>query len=262
MLKPDDEQPFLTTALATRLAVVEVRSFARATYPPNDIDLLRELPSNLTTADQQAAFLVGYCLDSGWKHNPSLLEQTLTALITAGVEVATLGPIRDRVRVRIDPVPNPIGALWLEADMPFFSRGNLRPLVENLLTADAQPILQIAGPPQDGEECGKSYTREFLDYVGTRARKDVHVVFAEIPKGTGPSYSVEELADALVTPTNRDISTRPPRAATGRRRRPWGRSRSRPRCGPGPRGLPPASGPGPRAWSPPTVPEPLPAPSS
>jgi hypothetical protein len=214
MLTPRDEQPFVTSVLAARLAVVDVRLFARTTLAPDDMEFLRDLPNNLTLPDQHAEFLIGHCLDSRWTHTPSLLERVLTALITAGLEVPRLVPIRDRVRQGIDPNPSPIDARWLDANLPFFSRVDLRRHVEDLLITDAQPILQIAGPAQGGEECGKSYTREFLDYVSSRVRRDVHVIFAEIPKGTGPSYAVEELAEVLVAPTGKDISLRPMRAAS------------------------------------------------
>jgi hypothetical protein len=205
------EQTVVANALAARLAIIGVRPFVTAALSPDDVDLLRLLPNDFTVADAQAQFVVGHCLDSRWDRTPSLLERLLTTLIVAGVQAAELIPLRDRVRQKIDPNPDPAMALWLTAEMPFFGRNSLRPLVRSLLSADARPILQIAGPTANGEECGKTYTRWLLEHACS-LRKDVHAVFVGLAKGYGPSYSVESLADALVAPTTRDVASRPQRA--------------------------------------------------
>ena len=121
-------------------------------------------------------------------------------------------PLRDRVALgdNYDPNPDPFLSLWLRDTMPFFSRSQLRPIVKALIANNSQPILRVIGP----EASGKTYTRELIDHVCTSTRSDVHVVLAEVAKGAGPSYPVEELADTLVTPTVRDVATRPPRTAS------------------------------------------------
>jgi hypothetical protein len=209
MLKPD-EQPFVKDAIATRLAIIGVRPFVTSVLAPNDVEFLKQLPSDFVTTDAQAASLLGYCLDSDWVSRPSLLERVLAALITAGIEVAALTPIRTRVASGVNPNPDPAKALWLDAEMPFFGRDSLRPLITSLLSGYATPILQIVGPQVDGEECGKTYSRWLLEYA-CNLRQDVNPIFVGLAKGLGPSYPVESLAEALVAPTGRDITLRPPR---------------------------------------------------
>jgi hypothetical protein len=205
------EQTVVADALASRLAIVGVRTFVTAALAPFDVELLRLLPTDLGTADAQAMFVISYCLDSQWDKTPSLLERLLATLIVAGVATDALMPLHERVHNRIDPNPDPAMALWVGAEMPFFGRASLRPLVKSLLAADARPILQIVGPAIDGEECGKTYTRWLLEYA-CNLRNDVHSVFVSLPKGYGPSYAVEFLAEALVAPTSRDVASRPQRS--------------------------------------------------
>jgi hypothetical protein len=94
--------------------------------------------------------------------------------------------------------------------MPFFSRCKLRPAVKTLLAANAQPILRIIGP----ERSGRTYTSELIDHVCAMTRLDVHVIPVIVAKGAGPSYTVEDLADTLVAPTTRDVSSRPARSSS------------------------------------------------
>jgi hypothetical protein len=213
MLTPS-EQKTVQEALAVALAEGgDVRAYVKATFAPRDVNILRDLPTNLTKSDEQATFILSACLDSRWPPPPelSLLELLLTALVTTGD--TALVPLRDRVRLgeSADPNPDPVKTLWVRETMPFFSRDKLRPTVKVLLTADAQPILRIIGP---SEKSGKTYTGELIDHASAVTRRDVHVVIAEVAKGAGPSYGPEDLADTLVTPTTRDVNTRPKRTAS------------------------------------------------
>lgn len=212
MLTPA-EQNTVREILAIELAQTgDIRAYVTSTFTPRDTPILRELPINLTKADDQATFILSYCLERRWPPPPgkALLDVLLATLVNAGN--AALVPLRDRVArgEMFDPNPDPAKTLWVRETMPFFSRDMLRPIVKALLANDAQPILKIVGP----EGSGKTYTRELIDHVCANTRTDVHVVSAEVAKGAGPSYSVEELADTLVTPTTRDLNTRPQRATS------------------------------------------------
>ena len=208
-----DEQVAVQNALAEALAEDgDVRAYVTATFSARSSAMLRDLPTNLTKPDQQAEFVLSFCLDRRWPPPPekSLLEVLLAALVTGGR--TALAPLRDRVRLgeAADPNPDPVKALWVRDTMPFFSRDRLRPIVKALLAADAQPIMKIIGP----EKSGKSYTQELIDHVCAVTRRDVRVVSAEVAKGAGPSYTVKDLAQTLVTPTIRDVSLLPPPTAS------------------------------------------------
>jgi hypothetical protein len=212
MLTPTEQTTVIDT-LANELAQSgDVRTYVTTTFTPREGPILRELPTTLVKPDDQAAFVVSYCLEQRWPLPPdkALMEVLLAAMVTSGR--ADLVPLRDRVALgdKFDPNPDPFMSLWVRDTLPFFSRTQLRPIVKALLGNNSQPILRITGP----EASGKTYTRELIDHVCTSTRTDVHVALAEVAKGAGPSYPVEELADTLVTPTIRDVATRPLRTTS------------------------------------------------
>jgi hypothetical protein len=191
----------------------DARAFISSTFMGNDAEMLHLLPTSLTLPQHQASFVVSRCLDGQWSRNPTLMDQLLDTLVN-NYQYAFQTQL-DRVRQgpSADPNPNPAVALWLATHMPFFSRQNLRPVLKNLVNSDIQPILRIVGPPENGDECGKSYTRELVEHI-RETRTDLRVAHARIEKGLGPSSSVESVAMALVAPTGKDLDTMPKRSTS------------------------------------------------
>jgi hypothetical protein len=211
MLTPDEQQQ-VTTALADVLGREDVRVYIATVFTGgDDVDLLQDLPNTYNLPQPQAVYVVGRCLDGRWSRMPSLMERLLEDLIARGHSFV---PQRDRVRAKKDPNPDPFKTLWLSANMPFFSRKDLRDVLNTLLTTDAQPILRIVAHPQCQEPCGKSYTVELLEFIRDHTRHDLRLASVIIPKGLAPSYAVEDVAEALVTPTTRDVASRPARSTS------------------------------------------------
>lgn len=171
------------------------RALISVIFGPGAKPLLRELPTSLNRADQYAEFTLDFCLRSRWKENPSMLELLLTRLVDFHGK-GNLAQLRQRVRNRIDPNPDPFESTWVLADQPFFDRQKLRPYVKQLIERNDRPLLKVNGPPGSG----RSYTRKFLEFIMSEFPDRVHVVPAEIAPDNGPSYEARELAESLTGP--------------------------------------------------------------
>ena len=214
------EQDVVQKAIGVAIAADgTARPFITATFGTRAQSILLAMPAaeSLKTLDQHAAFVLGQCLDARWPPppNPSLMEVMLTALIDAGD--ASLVPLRDRVRrgEAADPNPDAVKTLWVNDNMPFFSRAMLRPVVKAFLDKDAQPI-----PASSALRTPKSYTRWLIDHAA-KLRSDRRVLFAEVPK-TGPSRHEELVDQLLVTLPHGNLPPGP--IATTPRRSPGGSS--------------------------------------
>ncbi len=195
MLEQTESQRVIE-ALANHLANEgNVREMIRLTFSPNHKPLLLELPTDMNAPADQALLIVNQCLVSGWSLVPSLLELLLIRLVDRAGE-GWLAPIRDRVHDKIDPNVALFSTCWVVANQPFFDRSEIRKAAKNLLANNQRPILRVNGP----DKSGKSYTAEYLSYVLQKARPDVYVAVAKLPKGSGPSYEVTELAEQLTLP--------------------------------------------------------------
>jgi len=210
MLLPGQRR-LVIDAVAEELSLKStLQVFARTSLAPDELAVLKHIPNSVTLPDEQATLLVDLCIAEGWSHLPtSLLERVLDRLVAGGR--GNLVAILTQVQTGVDPNPDPTKALWVTAELPFFSRANLRPLVAKLITANAQPILRIVGPATQGEECGKSYTLELIQHAAGKAPYEIIVASAKIEKGLAASYSVEDLADSLTAQTDVDIMQKPPR---------------------------------------------------
>jgi hypothetical protein len=195
-------------AVADELSLrTTLQIFVRTSLPPYDVEVLGRIPTSVTLADEQATLLVDLCIADRWTRAPALLESVLDKLVAG-----RRGDLKDvllQVQQRIDPNPDPTNALWVMAELPFFSRKSLRPLVAKLITADAQPILRIVGPETAGEECGKSYTLELIQHAARNAPFEIIVASAKIEKGLAAAYTVGDLTDALVAQADVDILQQP-----------------------------------------------------
>jgi hypothetical protein len=148
-------------------------------------------PLSLNNVRDQAAWLVDACLSNRWRRSPSLLERLLDRL-TQRRGIVTLGPILQRVRLGTDPNPDPFVSLWVLSRQPFLARAPLRGAARQLVEDNSRPILRVNGPSRSG----KTYTTELFHFVA-QVRPDLHVVPVELAPETGPTYEVEELAEAL-----------------------------------------------------------------
>lgn len=209
MLLPEQRRRVID-AVADELSLKSsFKTFARVSLAPDELVVLKSPPPSDALPDEQATVLVDLCIADGWNHPPtSLLQRVLDRLVTGGR--GDLEDIRQQVITGVDPNPDPTKSLWVTAELPFFSRASLRPLVAKLISADAQPILRIVGPAMAGEECGKSYTLELIQHAARNAPIDIIVASAKIEKGLAASYTVDDLADSLVAQTDVDIMLKPP----------------------------------------------------
>jgi hypothetical protein len=171
----------------------DFRPLCLTIFGPEATEMLRRIPLNVVHADQFAAHVVGYCLESRWSLQPSLLELLLGYLV-ATKGVGGLVPIRDRVHDGNDPNPDPYQAAWLEKVHPFFDRVDLRDSVRKLVQQNARPLLRIALPPGS---YGRNYTSRLLYHLATLPSLNVRVLEAKIGKGNGPSYQLVDLAGTL-----------------------------------------------------------------
>src|ERR1700675_2244285 len=208
MLSKQDHAAILSGLAEILSGVDSIRIFVQTTFTTNAKQILLSLPTNLNRPEDEAAYLLACCLDSEWSLNPSLMEQLLSQLVDEGK--AEFAGLRDRVRRREPPPDDPFMRQWINVTMPCFDRQLLRDRLRPLLRCGDQPILRINGP----EGSGKSYSREFFDHLAEEVRRDLHIVYVPLEREMGPSFPVEELAEALVAPTKISINERPQRSTS------------------------------------------------
>jgi hypothetical protein len=203
------EQQSVCSGLAEILSELDsFKAFVQTTFGTQAKQILLQIPNNLNRPQDQAACLLGCCLDNEWTVDPPLLGKLLSKLVTEGkAEFVTL---RDRVNSHLPAPDDPFLKHWINSTMPFFDRQTLRDHLRPLLRCSDQPILRINGPGG----CGKSYSREFFDHLAEEARRDLHIVYVPLEREMGPSFPAEELAEALVTPTTVSIKERPLRSTS------------------------------------------------
>jgi hypothetical protein len=209
MLRPEQRERVIK-ALGEELALrPPLQTFVRTTLAPYEVDVLTQIARSTTPVlpRDEAVLLLDLCVADEWTRTPSLLERVVARLVAAGQ--GQLNDILQQVQQKTDPNPDPTQALWVTAELPFFSRSQLRPLVSRLLKGTAQPILQIVGPMAQGEECGKSYTLQLIQHAAANSTIGIGVAFSKIGKGLAASFKASDLADDLIAQTEVDISTQP-----------------------------------------------------
>lgn len=198
MLTPD-ERNLVEIELGDLLAEYsDVKVFIAVAFPNREKPLLRELPLGLNRPGDYSAYILDHCLRSRWESDPSMMELLLARLVGRGK--VNLSPLLDRVRLHVDPNPDVYAARWVLGRQPFFARSDLRKHVQQLIAKNERPVLRVNGP----EGSGRSYTAKFLEYLMDQAGEHLHVIYAEVPEGMGPSYEVEELAGSLAAPMGLD----------------------------------------------------------
>lgn len=190
------ELMLLQEQLALALAVGEPKNSIRAYFDIDATTLLRDLPIGLRTNDEYAAFVIDYCVRSRWSLNPSLMEKLLSKLIAAGLSagIAELSGALARVKLQQDPNDDCYTSYWVLNGQPFLNRQTLRPLLKDFIQSNTRSLLQIAGPG-----AGRTYTREFFDYLASQFG-ELHLVPIILSKKDGPSYNVEALAEDILNP--------------------------------------------------------------
>ena len=154
--------------------------------------ILLRLPPLGTPLDN-ASQVVSECLVSRWSRDPALLDLLLDYLVNTG-GIGDLMVVLLRVREKVDPNPSIYDCNWVIGDRPFFDRRTLRARVRRVLEDNGRPILRVTTGP---DTFGKSYTRYFLEHLESDPGTAVHVVPVELSRGTGPSYTVEDLLDEI-----------------------------------------------------------------
>src|ERR1051326_5912255 len=186
------ERDDVIQALAQHLVMTPMGALLTATFSLAAARELGDLPTNLNNVRAQAIWLVDVCISSRWRLTPSLLESLLNRLVSSGN--GPLAPLLARVQQKIDPNPDPFRTHWVLASHPFLSRPDLRKAARALVESVNQPILRVNGPTQSG----KTYTKELFGYVMMdQGWPNLHVARADMSPGTGPSYTVEDLASNL-----------------------------------------------------------------
>lgn len=194
-----EETTKVTAYLADHLGPTgDIRVLIQTVFAPEHKAILLAMPTNIPGIEDQAHWLVQYCLASRWPPDParaSLLELLLARVISIG-GVGALGPLRDRVNQRVDPNAEVFQARWVIANQPFFDRVGTRDAIRKLLEGVTHPILRINGP--DGS--GKSYTLELLAHLSEQGPPHVRFTWAAVEPDNAPSYTLEELAETLTLP--------------------------------------------------------------
>jgi hypothetical protein len=191
-----EERDWVNEDLAAHVGLTStIGNFILITFPGPYKTELGSIPVNLSTIEDQATWVVDACLSSRWRLNPSLLASLLQKLVNQGGK-GRLAPILTRVQAQEDPNPDPFLAQWVMANQPFLGRLPLRTAAKQVIENFAQPILRVWGP----SKTGKTYTTELLNHVMSESRVDLHVVSVEVTPESGPSYTVDELAQDLSLP--------------------------------------------------------------
>lgn len=195
MLTPAERGDVEGELAAVLAEQADPRAFLTIVFGPAATPLLQELPTTFSRAQEFAAFTLNFCLRKRWSSDPSMLELLLTRLIDSHGRGA-LGGLRTRVRGKVDPNPDLFVSNWILGAQPFFDRQDLRGCARKLLEENDRPLLRVNGPAGSG----RSYTSRFFDFIMDRDPRDLHVVTVEVSADTGPSYTVEELAESLIAP--------------------------------------------------------------
>src|SRR5215218_1334750 len=127
MLRPEQRQRVIK-ALGEELALrPPLQTFVRTTLAPDEVDVLTQIARSTTPVlpRDEAVLLLDLCVADGWTRTPSLLERVVARLVAAGQ--GQLNDILQQVQQKTDPNPDPTQALWVTAELPFFSRSQLRP---------------------------------------------------------------------------------------------------------------------------------------
>src|SRR5262249_51713914 len=133
------------------------------------------------------------CLESRWTLDPSLLQMLLEYLVNAR-GVGAFDDILTRVRQRVDPNQSIYDAAWLVGRRPFFDRQDFRSRVRRMIEQNGWAILRVSAV---AESFGRTYSRYFLQHLEVCSPNAVHVLYVELSVGTGPSYQVVDLLEAV-----------------------------------------------------------------
>lgn len=187
------ERKSVESALARVLSVRgNPQAFLQTVFRAEAGPILLTLPQ-MGTPREYASQVVSECLVSRWSRDPALLDLLLDYLVSTG-GIGELMVVLLRVREKIDPNPSIYDCNWVIGDRPFFDRKTLRARVRRVLEDNGRPILRVTTGP---DTFGKSYTRYFLEHLESDPGTAVHVVPVELSRGTGPSYTVEDLLDEI-----------------------------------------------------------------
>jgi hypothetical protein len=197
----------LATAFASS---PDARALCFVIFSGEALDVLRDLPLGSMMPLEFSHVVVDICLASRWSREPSMLERLLTYLVnTRGA--GALAVLLPRVRQRIDPNSSVYAASWVLGDHPFIDRQELRDRARRLVENNTTPILRVTGP---ANAVGRTYGRRYFEHLEDTLAGILHVIAAELSRGNGPSYEVDELAEALCSQMG-VVESPPPRSLGG-----------------------------------------------
>jgi hypothetical protein len=199
-----NERDTVKAKLAALFATGTAQNIVTAIFSAEAAPVLQAIPPAAPSHVEIAVAVLNCCLGDRWARDPSLVEVLLADLVARGS--ADLAPLRDRVRARIDPNLELLATSWISADRPFFGRATARERVKALLASGSMPILRVDGVTKSG----KTYTGDWLNFIAGEDRLDFRIVIEKLEVGSGPSVSMEVLAESLVAKMGRPIDL-PPR---------------------------------------------------
>jgi hypothetical protein len=187
------ERAQIEQELATALAAQSnPQSLLRVIFLGQADSILLQLPSGVLP--REIAFTaIQTCLESRWTFDPSLLQMLLEYLIDVR-GVGAFDEILTRVRQRIDPNQSIYNAAWLVGRRPFFDRRDFRSRVQRMIEQNGWAILCVSAV---AESFGRTYSRYFLQHLEDSSPSAVHVLYVGLSVGTGPSYQVLDLLEAV-----------------------------------------------------------------
>jgi hypothetical protein len=187
------ERAQIEQELATALAAQSnPQSLLKVIFLGQADSILLQLPSG--AMPREIAFTaIQVCLESRWTVDPSLLQMLLEYLID-NRGVGALDDILTRVRQRIDPNQSIYDVAWLIGRRPFFDRQDFRSRVRRMIEQNGWAILRVSAAT---ESFGRTYSRYFLEHLEACSPSAVHVLYVALSVGTGPSYQVLDLLEAV-----------------------------------------------------------------
>jgi len=121
---------------------------------------------------------------------------------------AKLAQVRDRLRVKPPPGPDPLLATVLDNGTPFVNRQPLRRHLSYLVTpaANLKPILVLRG----GAKSGKSYSTEFIDHFSVHHTDATLACRVSLRAGAELETGPQEVAVEFVRAMGRTLQDKPP----------------------------------------------------
>jgi hypothetical protein len=138
--------------------------------------------------EQVSGAAIQVCMRREWLDTPCWLLILLGAVKRdmgqGGVgTVLNIDKIIDRIVRRINILNEIWYTHWVEFEIPFFDRSQLRQTLVDFSSVGGRGILRIEGDPKT-EKTGRSYTHELIEYVSDKRGRSFRVIRVKLEDGS------------------------------------------------------------------------------